>query len=188
MKRSRRCCPTGEKEKKERGEREERERRERKRRQEKQRKKSIDINPPSPPLSPPPFPFSFPFLLVDRVVDLVPQQYAVGYKNVTANDNFFTGHFPDRKIMPGVLQVEAMAQLGGMVMMDPADKAAQQNFFFGGIEGCKFRRPVVPGDCVMMRVELTKFNKRFGIAKMKAEAYVGEEMCCEAELTLVLAR
>jgi 3-hydroxyacyl-[acyl-carrier-protein] dehydratase len=90
--------------------------------------------------------------------------------------------------MPGVLQVEAMAQLGGIVMMDPADKAAQQNFFFGGIEGCKFRRPVVPGDTVMMRVELTKFNKRFGIAKMKAQAFVGSEMCCEAELTLVMAR
>jgi 3-hydroxyacyl-[acyl-carrier-protein] dehydratase len=111
----------------------------------------------------------------------------VGYKNVTANDNFFTGHFPDRKIMPGVLQVEAMAQLGGIVMMDPADKASQQNFFFGGIDGCKFRRPVVPGDTVMMRVELTKFNKRFGIAKMQATAYVGAEMCCEAELTLVMA-
>lgn len=90
--------------------------------------------------------------------------------------------------MPGVLQVEAMAQLGGIVMMDPEDKAAQQNFFFGGIEGCKFRRPVVPGDTVMMRVELTKFNKRFGIAKMNATAFVGSDMCCEAELTLVMAR
>jgi 3-hydroxyacyl-[acyl-carrier-protein] dehydratase len=119
-------------------------------------------------------------------VELVPQQYAVGYKNVTANDNFFTGHFPDRKIMPGVLQVEALAQLGGIVMMDPADVG--KNFFFGGIEGCKFRRPVVPGDTVMMRVELTKFNKRFGIAKMAAQAFVGPDMCCEAELTLVLAR
>lgn len=90
--------------------------------------------------------------------------------------------------MPGVLQVEAMAQLGGIVMMDPADKSSQQNFFFGGIEGCKFRRPVVPGDCVMMRVELTKFNKRFGIAKMHATAYVGADLCCEAELTLVMAK
>ena len=81
-----------------------------------------------------------------------------------------------------------MAQLGGIVMMDPEDKAAQQNFFFGGIEGCKFRRPVVPGDTVMMRVEMTKFNKRFGIAKMNATAFVGADMCCEAELTLVMAR
>ena len=80
-----------------------------------------------------------------------------------------------------------MAQLGGIVMMDPADKAAQQNFFFGGIEGCKFRRPVVPGDTLMMHVQLTKFNKRFGIAKMAAKAFIGDEICCEAELTLVMA-
>lgn len=134
-------------------------------------------------------PHRFPFLLVDRVVELETQKYAIGYKNVTANDNFFTGHFPERKIMPGVLQVEAMAQLGGIVMMDPEkDTSAQQNFFFGGIEGCKFRRPVVPGDTLMMRVDLTKFNKRFGIAKVSAKAYVGKDLCCEAELTLVLAK
>ncbi|KAK9917747.1 hypothetical protein WJX75_007752 [Coccomyxa subellipsoidea] len=133
-------------------------------------------------------PHRFPFLLLDRVVEYVPQKYAVGYKNVTANDNFFTGHFPDRKIMPGVLQVEAMAQLGGIVMMDPENAAAKKNFFFGGIDGCKFRRPVVPGDTLMMRVELTKFNPRFGIAKMSAKAYIGKDLCCEAELTLVMGK
>ena len=88
----------------------------------------------------------------------------------------------------GVLQVEAMAQLGGIVMMDAESAADQQNFFFGGIEGCKFRRPVVPGDTLMMHVTLTKFNKRFGIAKMAAKAFIGEDMCCEAELTLVMAK
>ncbi|EIE22913.1 beta-hydroxyacyl-dehydratase FabZ [Coccomyxa subellipsoidea C-169] len=133
-------------------------------------------------------PHRFPFLLLDRVVEYVPQKYAVGYKNVTANDNFFTGHFPERKIMPGVLQVEAMAQLGGIVMMDPEDQTAKKNFFFGGIDGCKFRRPVVPGDTLMMRVELTKFNPRFGIAKMSAKAYIGKALCCEAELTLVMGK
>lgn len=180
-------------------------------------------------------------MLVDRVIELELQQYAVGYKNVTANDNFFTGHFPERKIMPGavvmerccrkqrrnsqplttmyttgVLQVEALAQLGGIVMMNPErDPSEQQNFFFGGIEACKFRRPVVPGDVLvryvhtragklstpfaptwrltcallqMMRVELTKFNKRYGIAKLSAKAYVGAELCCEADSTLVLAK
>ncbi|BDA50344.1 3-hydroxyacyl-[acyl-carrier-protein] dehydratase FabZ [Coccomyxa sp. Obi] len=133
-------------------------------------------------------PHRFPFLLLDRVVEYVPQKYAVGYKNITANDNFFTGHFPERKIMPGVLQVEAMAQLGGIVMMDPENAAAKKNFFFGGIDGCKFRRPVVPGDTLMMRVELTKFNPRFGIAKMSAKAYIGKDLCCEAELTLVMGK
>lgn len=115
--------------------------------------------------------------------------------------------------------MEALAQLGGLVMLDPSDEAARNNFFFGGIEGCRFRKPVVPGDtlvrvccarCVlhvlrhvcaactavalhlddpqMMRVDLTKFNKRFGIAKMDAKAYVGEDLVCECELTLVMAK
>jgi len=131
-------------------------------------------------------PHRYPFLLVDRVVELEKQNYAVGYKNVTVNDNFFPGHFPERAIMPGVLQIEALAQLGGIVMMDPEDQDAKQNFFFGGIDGCKFRRPVVPGDTLMMRVELTKFNKRFGVAKMSAKGYVGEALAVEAQLTLVM--
>ena len=114
----------------------------------------------------------------------------------------------------GVLQVEALAQLGGIVMMDPEkDAASQQNFFFGGIEGCKFRRAVVPGDTLvrsligysditltilssllngiclqMMRVDLTKFSKRAGLAKVSAKAYVGPDLACQAELTLILAR
>lgn len=129
-------------------------------------------------------PHRYPFLLVDRVVELEQQKYAVGYKNITMNDNFFTGHFPERAIMPGVLQIEALAQLGGIVMMDP--EAPAKNFFFGGIEGCKFRRPVVPGDTLMMRVELTKFNKRFGVAKMDAKGYVGNSLAVEATLTLVM--
>ena len=130
-------------------------------------------------------PHRYPFLLVDRVVELEPQKYAVGYKNITMNDNFFPGHFPQRPIMPGVLQIEAMAQLGGIVMMDPENPA--ENFFFGGIDCCKFRRPVVPGDTLMMRVELTKFNKRFGVAKMTAKGYVGKALAVEADLTLIMA-
>lgn len=133
-------------------------------------------------------PHRFPFLLLDRVLEVETQKYAVGYKNITINDQFFPGHFPERPLMPGVLQVEAMAQLGGICMLDPNDTAGKNNFFFGGIDSCKFRRPVVPGDCLMMRVELTKFNKRFGMAKMSAKGYVGEALAVEAELTLVLAK
>jgi 3-hydroxyacyl-[acyl-carrier-protein] dehydratase len=131
---------------------------------------------------------SYPFLLVDRVVEVEPQKYAVGYKNVTANDQFFNGHFPERAIMPGVLQIEAMAQLGGIAMLDPNDTAAKNQFFFGGIEGCRFRKPVVPGDTLMMRVEVSKFNKRFGIVKMDAKGYVGDELAVEAELTLAMGK
>mmetsp|Transcript_26568 Transcript_26568/g.47272 ORF Transcript_26568/g.47272 Transcript_26568/m.47272 type:complete len:218 (-) Transcript_26568:81-734(-) len=133
-------------------------------------------------------PHRFPFLLLDRVLEVETQKYAVGYKNITMNDNFFPGHFPERPLMPGVLQVEAMAQLGGICMLDPNDTAGKNNFFFGGIDSCKFRRPVIPGDCLMMRVELTKFNKRFGMAKMSAKGYVGQALAVEAELTLVLAK
>lgn len=133
-------------------------------------------------------PHRYPFLLVDRVLEWECGKYAVGYKCVTVNDNFFPGHFPQRAIMPGVLQIEAMAQLGGIVMIDPSDAKQQNNFFFGGVDNVRWRKPVVPGDVLMMRVEVTKFNKRFGICKMDAKAYVGEELVCEGELTLVMGQ
>ncbi|KAG2425884.1 hypothetical protein HYH02_014947 [Chlamydomonas schloesseri] len=133
-------------------------------------------------------PHRYPFLLVDRVVEWEKEKYAVGYKCVTINDNFFPGHFPERPIMPGVLQVEAMAQLAGLVMLDPEDTAAKGLFFFGGIEGCRFRKPVVPGDVLMMRAEVTKYNKRFGIVKVAATGYVGEDLVVEAELTLAMGK
>lgn len=134
-------------------------------------------------------PHRYPFLLVDRVLEIEQGSYAIGLKNVTINDNFFPGHFPQRPIMPGVLMVEAMAQVGGLIMLDPeaaGEGGTQQEFFFAGIDGVKFRRPVVPGDQLVMKVVLTKMNKRFGIAKMKGQCFVGEELACEAELTLAL--
>ncbi|CAG9465218.1 unnamed protein product [Pedinophyceae sp. YPF-701] len=131
-------------------------------------------------------PHRFPFLLVDRVVHYEAQQRCVAIKNVTINDNFFPGHFPERPIMPGVLMVEAMAQVGGIAMLDPEDKASKNNFFFGGIDSCKFRKPVTPGDTLVMDVRLQKFNKRFGIAKMEAKGYVGDALVVEAVLTLVV--
>ena len=136
-------------------------------------------------------PHRYPFLLVDRVLEIEQGSYAIGLKNVTINDNFFPGHFPQRPIMPGVLMVEAMAQVGGLIMLDPAasgEGGTQQEFFFAGIDGVKFRRPVVPGDQLVMKVVLTKMNKRFGIAKMKGQCFVGEELACEAELTLALGK
>ncbi|CAM6081901.1 unnamed protein product [Calypogeia fissa] len=131
-------------------------------------------------------PHRFPFLLVDRVIEYNPGVSAVGIKNVTINDNFFPGHFPDRPIMPGVLMVEAMAQVGGIVMLNPEVGGSKENFFFAGVDKVRFRKPVVAGDTLVMRMTLTKLQKRFGIAKMEGKAYVGGEVVCEGEFMMAL--
>ncbi|EXB39760.1 hypothetical protein L484_016604 [Morus notabilis] len=129
-------------------------------------------------------PHRFPFLLVDRVIEYNPGVSAVGIKNVTINDNFFPGHFPERPIMPGVLMVEAMAQVGGLVMLQPEVGGSRENFFFAGIDKVRFRKPVIAGDTLVMRMTLVKLQKRFGIAKMEGKAYVGGEVVCEGEFLM----
>ncbi|KAK6805426.1 hypothetical protein RDI58_003211 [Solanum bulbocastanum] len=109
---------------------------------------------------------------------------AVAIKNVTINDNFFPGHFPERPIMPGVLMVEAMAQVGGLVMLQPEVGGSKQNFFFAGIDKVRFRKPVIAGDTLVMRMTLIKLQKRFGIAKMEGKAYVGGDVVCEGEFLM----
>uniref|UniRef100_UPI001CB98A09 3-hydroxyacyl-[acyl-carrier-protein] dehydratase FabZ-like n=1 Tax=Erigeron canadensis TaxID=72917 RepID=UPI001CB98A09 len=131
-------------------------------------------------------PHRFPFLLVDRVIEYNPGVSAVGIKNVTINDNFFPGHFPDRPIMPGVLMVEAMAQVGGLVMLQPEVGGSRDSFFFAGIDKVRFRKPVIAGDTLVMRMTLTKLQKRFGIAKMDGKAYVGGEVVCEGEFLMAM--
>lgn len=131
-------------------------------------------------------PHRFPFLLVDRVIELTPGVSAVAIKNVTINDNFFPGHFPDRPIMPGVLMVEAMAQVGGVVMLNPEVGGSKENFFFAGVDKVRFRKPVIAGDTLVMRMTLTKLQKRFGIAKMDGKAYVGKDLVCEGEFLMAL--
>ncbi|XP_076959644.1 uncharacterized protein LOC143635786 [Bidens hawaiensis] len=131
-------------------------------------------------------PHRFPFLLVDRVIEHNPGVSAVGIKNVTINDNFFPGHFPERPIMPGVLMVEAMAQVGGLIMLQPEVGGSSANFFFAGIDKVRFRKPVVAGDTLVMRMTLTKLQKRFGIAKMEGKAYVGGEVACEGEFLMAM--
>ncbi|KAH6773268.1 Thioesterase superfamily protein [Perilla frutescens var. frutescens] len=131
-------------------------------------------------------PHRFPFLLVDRVVEYTPGVSAVAIKNVTINDNFFPGHFPERPIMPGVLMVEALAQVGGIVMLQPEVGGSRDNFFFAGIDKVRFRKPVVAGDTLVMRMNLVKLQKRFGIAKMEGKAYVGGEVVCEGEFLMAM--
>ncbi|CAN6542265.1 unnamed protein product [Malus baccata var. baccata] len=129
-------------------------------------------------------PHRFPFLLVDRVIEYNPGVSAVAIKNVTINDNFFPGHFPERPIMPGVLMIEAMAQVGGIVMLQPEVGGSRDNFFFAGIDKVRFRKPVIAGDTLVMRMTLVKFQKRFGIAKMEGKAYVGGDLVCEGEFLM----
>uniref|UniRef100_A0A5B7AFW3 3-hydroxyacyl-[acyl-carrier-protein] dehydratase n=1 Tax=Davidia involucrata TaxID=16924 RepID=A0A5B7AFW3_DAVIN len=131
-------------------------------------------------------PHRFPFLLVDRVIEYNPGVSAVAIKNVTINDNFFPGHFPERPIMPGVLMVEAMAQVGGIVMLQPEVGGSRDNFFFAGVDKVRFRKPVVAGDTLVMRMTLTKLQRRFGIAKMEGKAYVGGEVVCEGEFLMAM--
>ena len=124
-------------------------------------------------------PHRYPFALVDRIIDYVPGEQATGIKNVTFNEPQFQGHFPGRPIMPGVLIVEAMAQVGGIVLTQLP--GIDGLCMFAGIDKVRFRRPVVPGDQLVMTVNLlTVKRQRFG--KMRARAEVDGQLVCEGEL------
>jgi len=124
-------------------------------------------------------PHRYPFLLVDKVVELEAGKRAKGIKNVTINEPFFQGHFPGHPIMPGVLIVEAMAQVGGILAFKTAN-VANKAVYFMGIDKAKFRRPVLPGDRLELVLEVTK--QRGAIWVFKGEAYVEENLVAEAEL------
>ncbi len=129
-------------------------------------------------------PHRYPFLLVDRVRELEPDRRVVGIKNVTINEPFFQGHFPGRPIMPGVLILEAMAQVGGVLAFASQAPSGRPVVYLTGVDGAKFRKPVVPGDQLRFEVELTK--KRPPFWKMQAKAYVESDVVCEAEITAMV--
>jgi 3-hydroxyacyl-[acyl-carrier-protein] dehydratase len=105
------------------------------------------------------------------------------------NEEFFNGHFPDRPIMPGVLQVEALAQLAGIVCLQMDGAAPGAVFFFAGVDGVKWKKPVVPGDTLVMEVEINKWNAKFGLAKASGRIYVGGDMVVEVgSMTFALAK
>ncbi len=129
-------------------------------------------------------PHRYPFALVDRILEYVPQEKAVGLKNVTFNEPYFPGHFPGRPLMPGVLQIEAMAQVGGTILMQIPELEGKF-FVFAGIDKVRFRRPVTPGDQLIMTVELLAL-KRNRIAKMKGKGEVDGQVAVEAEMLFSL--
>ncbi|AOS98805.1 3-hydroxyacyl-ACP dehydratase [Exiguobacterium indicum] len=128
-------------------------------------------------------PHRYPFLLVDRILEVEEGKRAVGIKNVTANEEFFNGHFPEYNVMPGVLIVEALAQVGAFAVLKMEENQGKLAFF-AGIEGCRFKRQVVPGDQLRLEVELTKV--RGPIGKGRATATVDGEVACVAELTFAM--
>ncbi len=129
-------------------------------------------------------PHRYPFLLVDRITEMEADRRIVGIKNVTVNEPFFQGHFPDRPIMPGVLILEAMAQTGGVLAFKSSAATSRPVVYLTGVEGAKFRKPVVPGD--QLRFEIDVLKKRPPFWKMQGKAYVGSELVCEAELTAMV--
>jgi 3-hydroxyacyl-[acyl-carrier-protein] dehydratase len=129
-------------------------------------------------------PHRYPFALVDRIIDYVPGEKAVGIKNVTFNEPFFPGHIPDFPLMPGVLMVEAMAQVGGIILMQLPGMAGKF-FAFAGIDKVRFRRPVLPGDRLTMTVELLSL-KQNRIAKMQGQGEVDGELAVKGEMMFSL--
>lgn len=127
-------------------------------------------------------PHRYPFLLVDRIIDLEPKVKAVGLKNVTANEHFFQGHFPDNPIMPGVLMVEAMAQVAGILAFHSG--AQGKSVYFMSIEKAKFRKPVVPGDQLQFEVSVTQ--NRNNVWKFSGQALVDGKVVGEADFTAMV--
>ena len=129
-------------------------------------------------------PHRYPFLLIDRVIEMERKTRIVAIKNVTANEPHFTGHFPDYPIMPAVLQVEAMAQAGGALLLTEIPDRDSKLMVFTGIESASFRKPVVPGDQLRIEVDVLSMRPRAG--RMEGKAYVDGKLACEAILTCMM--
>lgn len=126
-------------------------------------------------------PHRYPFILVDRVLEITPGEQITALKNVTVNEPFFQGHFPEKPIMPGILLVEAMGQAGGLLYMASIPEAERNVlFYFMGADKVRFRQPVVPGDQVILDAKL--LNQRKRAVKMEAQARVGDRVVAQAEL------
>lgn len=130
-------------------------------------------------------PHRYPFLLVDKIVELEPRVRIVGIKQVTFNEQFFQGHFPGAPVMPGVLQIEALAQVGAILALREFADRENKIPFFSGIDKAKFRRPVVPGDTLTLEVKALRIGSK--VQKMYGEARVDGQIAAEAEIMCIIA-
>ena len=131
-------------------------------------------------------PHRYPMLLVDRILDYKKLEYIIGLKNVTMNETFFQGHFPERPVMPGVMIIEALAQTGGVLIMQEYENIEDYVIFFMSIDKVKFRRPVVPGDQLRMEIEVLFFRRN--VAKLKGIAKVDGQTVASAEFSSMLVK
>ena len=131
-------------------------------------------------------PHRYPFQLVDKVI-AIGANYIVGVKNITTDEHFFQGHFPNEPVMPGVLQIEAMAQVGGLLVLNSLDEPEKYSTYFLKIDDVKFRQKVVPGDTLIFRVEMIQ-PIRHGISTMKGYGFIGEKLVCEATFTAQITK
>ena len=130
------------------------------------------------------FPHRYPFLLVDKIIELDPRIRIVGIKQVTINEYFFQGHFPDAPVMPGVLQIEALAQVGAILALREFEDRNSKIPFFSGIDKARFRRPVVPGDTLVLEVTAIRIGSK--VQKMQGVARVDGQITAEAEIMCIL--
>jgi 3-hydroxyacyl-[acyl-carrier-protein] dehydratase len=133
-------------------------------------------------------PHRYPFLLIDRVLEVEPGQRIMAVKNVTINEPYFVGHFPRRPVMPGVLLLEGMAQAAALLSFETAGEEPDERtvYYFAGVDGARFKRPVEPGDQLIF--EVTLLRGKSGIYKFAGRAMVGEELACEAELMCTMRK
>ncbi|MDX1667448.1 MAG: 3-hydroxyacyl-ACP dehydratase FabZ, partial [Saprospiraceae bacterium] len=131
-------------------------------------------------------PHRYPFLLIDKIIELS-DSHVVGVKNVTFNEYYFQGHFPNNPVMPGVLQIEAMAQTGGILALSTVEDPGNWDTYFLKIETAKFKQKIVPGDTILFKMELMAPIRR-GICQMQGTAYVGNKIVSEAELTAQIVK